>query len=553
MFKENFHNEWCVIDKESYVKICKLEENQITAIPQVSYLLTILKESGKTTLQRHGEKLDMAKIAFGDFDATTQTLKNREKNVLNFIAKLKQIAIENCTIKDLLKIAQAVVHQCVEKCEEENICDEKWNQSNSTVLKFIHEQLNLILTEKRKFSPAIIRFAMMMKFYSTSGYRAVRDSKFIILPSESTLHCYIVPKRESDVNQSRFVELSRIADSLPDNQKEISIIFDEMALQPNINFDPSGHLAGFAANQTPENTQLATSMLCFMIQGLKKNFHEVVSFHPVHNLNSEYLEACLLKVIYLVKKAKFRAKLIVSDNHSINRKAYRNMSGKSDEELMLDPVIINPHDPNEKLVLSHDPVHILKCLRNNWFRKGDWKLPDHSSISWNLLKNLKEIEESMPIRKAHSLSTKALKPNNMEKQKVKLAYNVVSWPIRNALLYYSESSPELFPKTDVETTVTFMDAVRSFFDILNINHVKKGPISSTTSPKIEKLKQLQVYFARINHCGILTKETYLALQQTITASLQVITMLLNSEPAKVQVFTARFQQDPLEEHYGHQR
>ena len=122
LFKANFDNEWCFIDKSSYEKICKLEENQITALPQVSYMLTIFKESGKTTLHRHGQELHMAKIAFEDYNSQTQTLKKQEKNVLNFITKLKKIAVENCTLKDLLKITQAVIHECIEKCEEENNC-----------------------------------------------------------------------------------------------------------------------------------------------------------------------------------------------------------------------------------------------------------------------------------------------------------------------------------------------------------------------------------------------------------------------------------------------
>jgi hypothetical protein len=216
-------------------------------------------------------------------------------------------------------------------------------------------------------------------------------------------------------------------------------------------------------------------------------------------------------------------------------------------------VIDNPYDTTKKIVLSHDSVHVMKCLRNNWFRKSSWKLDDNSNISWKLLQQLFEHEQELPIRKAHPLSSKALKPNNIDKQKVKLAYNVISWPVRNALLYYSARSPNQFPPLDVQSTVCFMDAVRTFFDILNINHVKKGPISSFSSKKISQLEDLQKYFFQVNKTGIFTQETFLALQQTISASLQVIKILLDSDPGKVQVFTAWFQQDPIEEHFGHQR
>ena len=48
-------------------------------------------------------------------------------------------------------------------------------------------------------------------------------------------------------------------------------------------------ISGFAANHSSESLQLATSMLCFMVQGLRKNFHEVVAFYPVHNFDINFV------------------------------------------------------------------------------------------------------------------------------------------------------------------------------------------------------------------------------------------------------------------------
>ncbi len=140
----------------------------------------------------------------------------------------------------------------------------------------------------------------------------------------------------------------------------------------------------------------------------------------------------------------------------------------------------------------------------------------------------------------------------MDKQKVKLAYNAFSWPVRNALIYYSEISPNFFPPNEVKATVEFIDASRDFFDILNINHVKKGPIKSFESKKVHRLLNIGTYFHSISHSGILSHETFTALQQTISASILVIKMLLSNKPNSM-VFTAFFQQDPIEEHFGHQR
>jgi hypothetical protein len=247
---------------------------------------------------------------------------------------------------------------------------------------------------------------MMVKFFSSSAYRAIRESKFLLLPSETTIQSYMVPRRETGISQIRLSELTQKASNLPIHEREVSVIFDEMALQPNINFDASGQMTGFALNQPSDSTQLATSMLCFMIQGLRKNFHEIVSFHPVHNMDANFMQVCFCQVIFNLMKAGFQPLLSVCDNHSTNRKLYRKISGKTDLELAKEPYTINPYDANQKLILSHDPVHVLKCLRNNWFRKPDWDVGEGRNISWAQINSLFEHELSLPVRKAPTLTFK---------------------------------------------------------------------------------------------------------------------------------------------------
>jgi hypothetical protein len=218
-------------------------------------MLTICLQSGVTSLHHYGQALAMEKIAFGDFDKSTQSFKPFKDNVIHFISKLKKIAIENCSMRDLLRVSQTLVQQCIESSEFSENLSEHFVTQNIVALKFVNEQLKLIWSKNRKYSPAIIRLAMMIKFYSSSGYSAIRDSKFMVLPSESTLHSYMVPKRESGIHQARLDELSNVAKQISGDKREVSIIFDEMALQPNLNFDPSGQLEGFAANK-PSGVQI---------------------------------------------------------------------------------------------------------------------------------------------------------------------------------------------------------------------------------------------------------------------------------------------------------
>ena len=554
IFQKNCGNSWCFVKKETYFKFCKVEENDFTLNPQVSYMVLMCLTTGATSFHYYGQQLDLEKMAFASYDAQTKTLAPERDKIQGFISKLKSFADEKSSVKDILRLATTMIEACLEKVEMEMQPDnENLIVSNLATLRFICEQLELVSTGRRKYSPAMIRLAMMIKFYSSSGYSALRDCKFIILPSDTTLRSYTVPRREKGINQLRLEELTRLASSLHQDKRHVSIIFDEMALQPNVNFDQSGNMEGFAINSPSDKPELATSMLCFMLQGLKQNYHEIVSFHPVHKLPEEFLEKCFRQVVHLVMKAGFHPCLSVCDNCSVNRKLYRNISGKTDEQLKTEPVMTNPYDQSKKMVLIHNSVHLLKCIRNNWFRRPTWEMSNKEEISWSLLEKLRIFEEELPIRKAFPLSMRALKPNNIDKQKVKLAYNVVSWRVRNALISFSDLEPEKFPKHEVRSTVKFMDAVRTFFDILNINHIGKGPISSESSEKIRHLEEVRNYFEEVQECGIFTQETFQALLQTINGSIIIIKVLLQSEPGKVQVFTARFQQDPLEEHFGHQR
>lgn len=241
------------------------------------------------------------------------TAWNLTKNIKNFIKKLKLVSIENCSLRDLLKWSQSIVQQCIEKFQlEEGEADEEWRKLDGlstmsiTTLKFVNEQLKLVAFEKKKFSPAVIRLSMLMKFHSSSRYRAVRESGFLILPYETTLSSYTVPKRECGINDGRLIELCQVAESLLPTKREVSVIFDEMALQPNANFDASGKIEGFAINQK-DSAPLATSMLCFMIQGLKENFHDVVSFHP----DADFLKASLYQVLFVIMKAGFEPVMTV--------------------------------------------------------------------------------------------------------------------------------------------------------------------------------------------------------------------------------------------------
>ncbi len=156
------------------------------------------------------------------------------------------------------------------------------DDSYPTTLKFITEQMDLCNSEKKIYTPPVLRFAMLVRFHSPAAYNAIRDSEFLVLPGHRTLDQYVVPKRSPGVSESRVKELTTVCSKIEDGKREVGIIFDEMACQAQLSFDASGQLFGYALNGLGTET-LAESILCFMVTGLNTKFHQVLSFYPVTN------------------------------------------------------------------------------------------------------------------------------------------------------------------------------------------------------------------------------------------------------------------------------
>ena len=78
--------------------------------------------------------------------------------------------------------------------------------------------------------------------------------------------------------------LEVFANSLPDNQKHISIIFDEIYLNPSLRFCGL-HVVGRAEDDSKE---CARTMLCFMIRPVMGD-PIMVRLVPVYSLKAEFL------------------------------------------------------------------------------------------------------------------------------------------------------------------------------------------------------------------------------------------------------------------------
>ncbi len=100
-----------------------------------------------------------------------------------------------------------------------------------------------------RWHPLVLRFALNLKYMSTSAYKAVRQSGVISLPSERTLSDYTHWSSAHSGVQYEFIELfqEKIYQDIPSsNQHQCALSMDEMKIKSGLVFSRrSGNLVGF--------------------------------------------------------------------------------------------------------------------------------------------------------------------------------------------------------------------------------------------------------------------------------------------------------------------
>ncbi|XP_077544212.1 uncharacterized protein LOC144156208 [Haemaphysalis longicornis] len=316
--------------------------------------------------------------------------------------------------------------------------------------------------------------------------------------------------------------------------------------------------------------------MVFMVQSVASSFKEVAHIVPVRGATGNILHKLLMEVICGLEKIGYKVICVVIDNNRVNRNAMEQFSSALTSD---SPAFVYPHpcDPKRPLFFVIDPVHILKCVRNNWTKQRNHQrcfyFPEFEqqtaserrmlSASFGTIVEVYNLEVGQLLRHAYTLSRKALFPSDIEKQNVKLALQVLNDTVPLAVL-------EIGGKNDlchVEGTATFIEIMVKWWKIVNVKTPSKGarlrdefqePVFSLSDSKVDFLYNLldwmEEWKERTKDCdsGTLTKETHAALHQTTPRLIEIARYCLD-ELKLTYVLFGKIQTDCLEDRFGKYR
>ncbi|XP_040357744.1 uncharacterized protein LOC121047009 [Ixodes scapularis] len=233
-------------------------------------------------------------------------------------------------------------------------------------IRFLREQESLFQAKKqrRRYSADFMVFCCILFTISPHAYAYIRSHGRLTLPHPMTIRpvcsSYGMSFQQEHQSEAFLSYMAKRISDLKDDQRFVTVMVDEIHIKPYFEYK-GGHITGAALNLN----EAANCALVFMVRSLKCKFKEVAHIVPVHRLDAEFPHKMLKDVICGLEKNGYCVVCVVSNNNSVNRKAMSHFESPASNRI----VYQHPSNPARPLFFVIDPVHILKCIQNNWINQ----------------------------------------------------------------------------------------------------------------------------------------------------------------------------------------
>ncbi|GBN60250.1 hypothetical protein AVEN_78379-1 [Araneus ventricosus] len=226
---------------------------------------------------------------------------------------------------------------------------------NSEAANFLMEQVAFLGCNKfaRMYSSDIMIFSSLMYTISSSSYRFLRQSGYLVLPHPNTINhvCtkYNVSPQFEQLYSYFLLYMKQKFKYLEEKDKVVILMLDEVHVKEYFDYK-GGSLSGMSYDSKTS----ASSAQVFMVKSIVSQCKDVVHVRPVHTISGNDLHEFIKKVIIDLEDIGSTVNGIITDNNSVNRRAV---------DLFTDPPELSycyPHlvDKSRPLFFVVDPVHI---------------------------------------------------------------------------------------------------------------------------------------------------------------------------------------------------
>jgi hypothetical protein len=337
--------------------------------------------------------------------------------------------------------------------------------------------------------------------------------------------------------------------SLQPRELLVNLMIDEVYTCKRVEYS-GGSFFGYE-NQTPTST-----LLCFMIKSVAGRYQDMVSMTPVARLDAALLSAQFAKVIEKIAALGFDVVSVSVDGHSANRKFYTDLCGG-----VLQASIAHPQNADSRVHLLFDSVHVFKNLFNNFLNRREFACPpfhgDTLAPKFRHIEELYHLELGHPVKYAHKLNDKVLKPMPIERTKVELADRLFHESTIAALDYYAAHG---HPKW--KETANFLRLIRTWWNTVNVRNPTMGkrmrdpvrePVRLDDMGAVQFLerffKWLKEWQETAEKRQGLSSETFMCCAQA-TRGLSSLAIYLLEEKNLDYVLFGQITSDPLEKRFG---
>ncbi|XP_011680559.1 uncharacterized protein LOC100893587 [Strongylocentrotus purpuratus] len=569
-----------VAEDNGKCSVCSIQRSDLLSMKNRNRLSSPMKArvSSKAKLQSLSKKQLISRAR--NIQKDRMKVKSSQRRLQDKIRKMfreESVPVGDTEeIEKMVKGAAGVI--------EENLVDK------SAQKLLWEEQTKALKTGDRRqmrWHPSVIRWAIAVHSKSPAAYKLIKDSKFLILPAIGTLTKYThYTQPKTGVHHDMIQQTIKEMNLKHEFQRNVSLICDEMKTKSGIVYSSStGELIGFVdvgsinnelrafEKRLKEDTdELASHAFMIMVRGLFSPAKQAVALFPTSSLRSGEIYDCVMKTVLAVETAGLKVRVVVADGASCNRKFFR---------ICTDDVhgyyTINPADQDRKIYFFCDVPHLLKTARNNlensgFNRKSRNLQFGEKHMRWTHLIQLYEWDCTSDLRLLPRLSHEHLYLNPSLRMRVKLATQVLSKSVANALKLRSDNTGD----TSTDGTRQFVEMFNKFFDCLNVSTASEGqrkrnpnllPYRDVDDSRFEWLRDVFLQYLsdwekaiadspnlsaieRERRC--ISKETRDGLRITVNSFVELTKELLVEEGVQY-VLSEKFSQDPIEEYFSKQR